>query len=520
MTDSNGNFLSNPVGVVPGASATWTSLEASFHQDLNGDGVISAAPPPPPPPPPPSGTVIESFGSTSLTQIGNTFHLGNGSGPLLKSSGAAFAAGSAGGWTPIGVEQTASGFEVAWKVVGSDQYGVWMTDSNGNFMSNSVGVVSGNSTTWTSLEASFHQDLNGDGVIGTATPLPPPPPPPPPSGTVIESFGSTDLTLVGSNFYLYDSNGSGPTVKSGGVAFVAGSAGGWTPIGAEHTASGYEVAWKVAGSDQYGIWLTDNNGNFLSNPVGVISGNSTTWTSLEASFHQDLNGDGVIGGSPPLPPPSNGTVIEFFGSTSLTQVGSTFYFYDVNQSGPSLKLGGAAFVAGSAAGWAPIGVEQTASGYEVAWKVTGSDQYGIWLTDNNGNFLSNPVGVVSGSSTTWKSLEASFHQDLNGDGVITGAGPAPANIVSGTVGNDTITSAAANEVFFGNGGNNTFAFTGSFGKDVIADFQPNNDVLQLNHSVFADFASVLAHSAQVGPDVIVTVDAADLSRWPILRCHT
>jgi len=93
--------------------------------------------------------------------------------------------------------------------------------------------------------------------------------------------------------------------------------------------------------------------------------------------------------------------------------------------------------------------------------------------------------------------------------VITGAGPAPANIVSGTVGNDTLTSTAANEVFFGNGGLNTFVFSGGFGKDVVADFQPNNDVVQLNHSVFADFASVLAHSAQVGSDVVVTVDAAN-----------
>ena len=25
----------------------------------------------------------------------------------------------------------------------------------------------------------------------------------------------------------------------------------WTPIGAEQTASGYEVAWKIAGTDQY-----------------------------------------------------------------------------------------------------------------------------------------------------------------------------------------------------------------------------------------------------------------------------
>ena len=70
-------------------------------------------------------TVIESFGSTSLTQLGSTYYLGNGPGPSLKSGGVAVVAGSLGGWTPIGVEQTASGYEVAWKVTGSDQYGVW-----------------------------------------------------------------------------------------------------------------------------------------------------------------------------------------------------------------------------------------------------------------------------------------------------------------------------------------------------------------------------------------------------------
>src|SRR5689334_14603155 len=147
-------------------------------------------------------------------------------------------------------------------------------------------------------------------------------------GTTIESHGSTSLTQLGNTYYLDDSL----SLKSGGVDFAAGCAGGWTPIGAEQTASGFEVAWKVAGCDQYGLWMTDSNGNFISNPVGVVSGNSTTWTSLEAIFHQDLNGDGVIGGSalPPPPPPQPPTtpstsVIESFGSTSLTQLGNTYY---------------------------------------------------------------------------------------------------------------------------------------------------------------------------------------------------
>ncbi|MFX5761067.1 hypothetical protein ABTE44_20270, partial [Acinetobacter baumannii] len=72
------------------------------------------------------------------------------------------------------------------------------------------------------LEPVFHQDLNGDGVIGIPA-------------TVIEAFGSTSLTAVGNNFFLY-SGGSGPSLKYGGTAVVAGQFGGWTPIGAEQTA--------------------------------------------------------------------------------------------------------------------------------------------------------------------------------------------------------------------------------------------------------------------------------------------
>jgi hypothetical protein len=66
----------------------------------------------------------------------------------------------------------------------------------------------------------------------------------------------------------------------------------------------------------------------------------------------------------------------------------------------------------------PIGAEQIAGGYEVAWKVPGADQYSVWTTDSSGNLLSNPTGVVSGSSWALQSLEPSFHQDLNGDGTI------------------------------------------------------------------------------------------------------
>ena len=77
-----------------------------------------------------------------------------------------------------------------------------------------------------------------------------------------------------------------------------GQFGAWAPIGAEKTATGYEVAWKDASTGLYTAWNTDNNGNYVSNVSGLtgyVSGTSTAMESLETSFHQDLNNDGYIG---------------------------------------------------------------------------------------------------------------------------------------------------------------------------------------------------------------------------------
>ena len=45
---------------------------------------------------------------------------------------------------------------------------------------------------------------------------------------------------------------------------------------------------------------------------------------------------------------------------------------------------------------AGFGVEQTATGYEIAWKLTGTNEYAVWNTDSNGNYISDALGVVSG----------------------------------------------------------------------------------------------------------------------------
>ena len=109
--------------------------------------------------------IVESYGSTVLLQVGSNYELGS-SGPILKYSGAAVVSGQFAPWIPIGAEQTASGFDFAWKTAGADNYTVWSTDANGNYLTNLTQIVSGNSIALENLETAFHQDLNGDGKMG------------------------------------------------------------------------------------------------------------------------------------------------------------------------------------------------------------------------------------------------------------------------------------------------------------------------------------------------------------------
>ena len=386
-TDSNGNCTGNATGVVSGSEYAFQSLEATFQQDLNADGMTGL-----------KTTPIETSGATHLDQVANEFflHDGGGNGPSLKYAGADLVAGQFGGWTPIGAEKVGSGYQVAWKNGSADQYTVWNTDSNGNCTGNATGVVSGSEYAFQSLEATFQQDLNADGTTGLKT-------------TPIEASGATRLDQVANEFFLHDSGGNGPSLKYAGADLVAGQFGGWTPIGAEKVGSGYQVAWKNGSADQYTVWNTDSNGNCTGNATGVVSGSEYAFQSLEATFQQDLNADGMTG--------LKTTPIEASGATRLDQVANEFFLHDGGGNGPSLKYAGADLVAGQFGGWTPIGAEKVGSGYQVAWKNGSADQYTVWNTDSNGNCTGNATGVVSGSEYAFQSLEATFQQDLNADGM-------------------------------------------------------------------------------------------------------
>lgn len=188
----------------------------------------------------PAAIPIQTDGSTELAQIGNYYYLNNtgtGIGPELHYGGAAVTAGEFGTYVPIGAVQVSGGdYDIAWHDPSSGLFSVWSVDSNGNYLSNLTAPITGNSSTVESFETIFGQDLNGDGHIG-------PPPPPPP--TVIQTDGTTALTEVGTNYFLNPTGGgTGPELKFGGSAIIAGQFGSSvTPIGAVLVAGGdYDIA--------------------------------------------------------------------------------------------------------------------------------------------------------------------------------------------------------------------------------------------------------------------------------------
>ena len=352
--------------------------------------VDSLAPPP---------VTIEALGVTRLVEAGNRFALrdSGGAGPSLKYQGMEVTEGQFGAWSAIGAEQTAGGYQVAFRNGGADQYVVWNLDANGNYVGNATGVISGSDLALQTLEITFQQDLNGNGQIGLTT-------------MMIEALGSTQLTEVGNQFFLRDGGGAGPSLKYQGMAFTDGLFGAWKPIGVEQTGSGYQVAWKNGTADQYVVWNLDGAGNYVGNATGYVAGSDLGLQTLELTFQQDLNGNSQIG-------PTT-TTVESFGATRLDEVGNQFFLRDGGGAGPLLKYQGTAFVEGLFGAWAPIGTEQTGSGYQVAWRNGTADQYVVWNLDSAGNYVGNATGYVAGSDLGLQTLELAFQQDLNGNSQI------------------------------------------------------------------------------------------------------
>ncbi|HEX7884269.1 MAG TPA: VCBS domain-containing protein, partial [Afipia sp.] len=128
----------------------------------------------------------------------------------------------------------------------------------------------------------------------------------------------------------------------------------------------------------------------------------------------------------------------------------------------------------------------------------------------------------SGTSTATVSITTTLHQTNGTSGNDTLAGNSTKKAqIDGLAGNDTITAGGAGDTIIGGAGTDTltggagidtFVYHAGFGLDTINSFTAtgtSHDVIQVDTSLFADWAHLLGATTQVGSDLVITLDAAD-----------
>jgi hypothetical protein len=353
---------------------------------------------------------------------------------------------------------------------------VWNTDSSGNLVSFLVAAVPGNNATLESLETTFNQDLNGDGVIG-------PPPPPPP--LIIQTDGTTSLVEVSNTYFLYN-GGTGPSLKYNGAPVTAGEFGTWTPYGAIQVAGGYDVAFKNPGANQYTVWNTDSSGNLVSFLVAAVPGNNTTLESLETTFNQDLNGDGHIG----IPSPTGPATAQ---SASLQSGPVTFDGTTLTLDTPSTFKGQIIGFSGSGALASSDQIDLRGINYNSIHSSFDSSTDTLTVTDGltaaNIQFLGN-----------YSQNNFHFADDGNGGTTILGL-TAHSGIATPAAGVSAPVAATIT-------GQDTFVFAPNFGQITIANFLPASDTIQFSKTVFANVNAVLAATHDDASGNAVITDSA------------
>ena len=233
---------------------------------------------------------------------------------------------------------------------------------------------------------------------------------PPPAPITIATNGVTSLVQIGSQYELEAvSSGSGPFLKYQGSTVTAGEFPGWTPVGAEKTATGYEVAWSLLGANEYTVWNTDNNGAYTGAATGVLSGASYALQKLESSFGEDLNGDGTIGPTVAKPPAASDFNKDSFSDILWQNTSGQAAVWELNGS----NVIGSALVGGNPGpSWKEIGTgDFNGDGKsDILWQ-NASGQAAVW--EMNGTTVSAAALIGGNPGPSWKEIGTG---DFNGDG--------------------------------------------------------------------------------------------------------
>jgi hypothetical protein len=119
-------------------------------------------------------------------------------------------------------------------------------------------------------------------------------------------------------------------------------------------------------------------------------------------------------------------------------------------------------------------------------------------SDGSGGTLITDPPTGASTQTTTESATIDNGAGQGGNSVVTPVETSP----NGT----TVAATSANQSLT----DDSFVFTPGFGLDTITNFQPTTDVLQIDHSVFANVQALLAATQDDGHgNVVITADAHD-----------
>jgi Ca2+-binding RTX toxin-like protein len=156
---------------------------------------------------------------------------------------------------------------------------------------------------------------------------------------------------------------------------------------------------------------------------------------------------------------------------------------------------------------------------------SGSDDISVNSFFTNLPFAGSPTSGndlilgTSGNDSTLGGASGSPGNDivvgLGGNDTISGG--SGNDLLLGGTGNDILVGGTGNDVLSGSGGADVFRFTEltaggapNFGKDIIVDFHPGEDSIEIDPSIFADFAALKAVLADDSHgNAVITANAAN-----------
>ncbi len=157
----------------------------------------------------------------------------------------------------------------------------------------------------------------------------------------------------------------------------------------------------------------------------------------------------------------------------------------------------------------------------MAW-TAGAGHYTVWSADSNGNWIQDLIHDVPGTNTALESIETTFKQDLNGDGVI----GVPVSAATSPVATNQATAnqlAGSGPINATAAAGDTFVFAPNFGHVTITNVMPPAG-LEFSNAVFANTNALMAAAQDDSHGNVIITDAAHdtltIQNMTLAQLHT